>query len=143
LSGPSAHAAGRPPVRATQSNTAKYTQSARGTFSKVMPPVNVNVTILFSAYFTSENYLEGLKFISSTIAFFQSRSGLFNPQNTPALAGVISGLNAELISLDYRDASNLWGLLGAKYLPSVLYKVKTLPIKHEMPTPDVSVIKGT
>ncbi|MCP4442091.1 MAG: DUF4255 domain-containing protein [Aureispira sp.] len=130
-------------VDKTQSNTASYKQSSRGTFSKVMPPVNVNISILFSAYFTSENYLEGLKFISSTIAFFQSRSGIFDAQNTPALAGVISGLNAELISLDYRDASNLWGLLGAKYLPSVMYKIKTLPIKHELPTPDISVIRGT
>lgn len=127
----------------TQSNTASYKQTSRGTFSKVMPPVNVNVTVVFSAYFTSENYLEGLKFISSTIAFFQSRSGSFDPQNTPALGGILSGFNAELISLDYRDASNLWGLLGAKYLPSVVYKIKTLPIKHELPTPDVPVIKGT
>jgi hypothetical protein len=127
----------------TSSNVGGYSQSPRGGYTKVKAPVNVNITILFSAYFTSENYLEGLKFISSVIAFFQSRSGVFTQQNTPALSDLVERLQAELISLDTRELSNFWGVMGSKYLPSVIYKVKTLPIRHILPKPDIPVIKKT
>lgn len=127
----------------SQSNVGGYKQTASGNFTKVKPPINVNITILFSAYFTSENYLEGLKFISSVIAFFQSRSGIFTPQNTPALNEVVDRLQAELISLDTRELSNFWGIMGSKYLPSVIYKIKTLPIQHELPEPETPKITNT
>ena len=97
---------------------------------------------MFSAYFSSENYVEGLKFITSVIAFFQSRQGIFNPQNTPALNGIVEKLNAEMVSPDFRDMSNVWGGLGAKYLPSVLYRFKTLRIEHQLPAPEIPSIKS-
>jgi hypothetical protein len=116
---------------------------ASGGFTKINPPVEVNVYLLFSAYFTSENYVEGLKFISSVIAFFQSRQGIFSTQNTPALNGVIEKLSAEMVSPDFKDQSNVWNGLGAKYLPSVLYRIKTLPIEHVLPSAPISAIKST
>ncbi len=125
----------------SQSSVGSYKQSSSGGFSKVKAPVNTNITLLFSAYFTTENYLEGLKFIASVVAFFQFRAGVFTPQNTPALNGVVEKLQAELISLDTRELSNFWGIMGSKYLPSVIYKVKTLPIRHVVPEPDIPVIK--
>ena len=54
----------------SQSSVGSYKQSSSGGFSKVKAPVNTNITLLFSAYFTTENYLEGLKFIASVVAFF-------------------------------------------------------------------------
>lgn len=127
----------------SQSNVGGYKQNSRGSFQKFSPAVNINVTVLFSAYFTSENYLEGLKFISSVIAFFQSRSGIFNTQNLPELNGVVDRLQAELISMETRDLGNFWGIMGSKYLPSVVYKIKTLPINHELIFPEIPVIKKT
>jgi hypothetical protein len=124
-----------------KSNTGTYKPTKTGGFTKVNPPVEVNVYLLFSAYFTNENYVEGLKFISSVIAFFQSRQGIITPQNTPVLNGVVEKLNAELVSPDFRDLSNVWGGLGAKYLPSVLYRIKTMPIEHHMPKPNIPSIK--
>ena len=128
----------------TKSNTASYEQNTRGNFVKVNPPVNVNLYLLFSAYFTNENYTEGLKFISSVIAFFQNRSGIFTLQNTPGLgenAALLEKFTAELLPLEYRDVSNVWSGLGAKYLPSVLYRLRTLPIEHRDPTPEIPAIK--
>lgn len=127
----------------TQSNIGGYKQTPRGNFSKNKPPINMNITVVFAAYFTSENYLEGLKFIASVIAFFQSRSGSFTPQNTPAINGLVERLQSELITLDSRELSNFWGIMGSKYLPSVIYKIRTLPIKHELPIPETPTIKGT
>ena len=125
----------------TQSNVGGYSKTSSGAFTKVKPPVNINITILFSAYFTSENYLEGLKFIASIIAFFQFRQSTFTPQNTPEINGVFERLQAELISFDTRDLGNFWGIIGSKYLPSVVYKIKTLPIQHDVPTPEIPFIK--
>lgn len=127
----------------SQSTVGTYHQTPKGGFQKVKPPININITLVFSAYFTSENYSEGLKFISSVIAFFQSRSGAFSPQNTPALSAVTDRLQAELVSLDSRELSNFWGILGSKYLPSVVYKLKTLPIRHVLPTPEIPNIRRT
>ncbi|MDC0231563.1 DUF4255 domain-containing protein, partial [Aureispira] len=104
-------------------------------------PVNINITLLFSAYFTTENYLEGLKFVSSVVAFFQSRAGSFTPQNTPEINGIFERLQSELISFDTRDLGNFWGIIGSKYLPSVVYRIKTLPIRHDVPTPEIPFIK--
>jgi hypothetical protein len=126
-----------------RSNTGSYKPTSSGGFTRLNPPVEVNIYLLFSAYFTSENYIEGLKFISSVIAFFQSRQGIFSTQNTPALNGVIERLSAEMVSPEIRDQSNVWSGLGAKYLPSVLYRVKTLPIEHILPSAEISSIKST
>ncbi len=126
----------------SKSNTGTYKPTASGGFTKVNPPVEVNLYLLFSAYFTSENYVEGLKFITSVIAFFQSRQGIFSTQNTPALNGIIDKLSAEMISPDFRDQSNVWSGLGAKYLPSVLYRIKTLQIEHVLPSAEIASIKS-
>ncbi len=127
----------------SKSVTGSYEKTETGDFIKLNAPVNVQIYLLFSAYFTPENYLEGVKFISSTIAFFQSRNGIFDPQNSPALNGVIDKLQAELVPMEMRDVSNLWGLVGAKYMPSALYRLKTIPIQHRMPSPTIPYIKQT
>jgi hypothetical protein len=127
----------------SKSNTGTYEKTEKGDFIKVNAPVNIQIYILFSAYFTPENYLEGIKFITSTIAFFQSRSGVFDPQNTPALNNLIDRLYTEMMPMEFRDLSNVWSLVGAKYLPSVLYKIKTIPVQHRMPVPVIPYIKNT
>lgn len=124
----------------SQSNVSTYKPTARGSFVKKRPAVNVNIYIVFSAYFTPENYEEGLKFISSVIAFFQSRGGNMSRENTPGLTEIIDKVTMELIPLEFREISNVWGALGAKYLPSVVYRLRTLPIEHDMPSPEIPSI---
>lgn len=125
----------------TQSSVGGYKQTPKGTYKMVKPPVHINLTLLFSAYFTHENYSEGLKFITSVVAFFQSRAGVFNPSNTPNMPIGIDKMQAELLSLEMADLNNFWSSLGSKYLPSVLYRVKTIPIRHETLMPEIPVIK--
>ena len=48
------------------------------------PPVAINLYVIFYTYFAPNNYLEGLKFISGVISFFQSRSS-FESHDTPYL----------------------------------------------------------
>ena len=53
-------------------------------FLQKAAPVHLNLLVMFAANFSGSNYPEALKFLSSTVAFFQGRP-LFNHQNTPEL----------------------------------------------------------
>lgn len=90
-------------------------------------PVHLNLLLLFAATFSGTNYPEALKFISHTIAFFQSRP-VFNHQNTPELDPRIDKLVLDIENLSISDLSNLWGILSGKYMPSVLYRMRMVAI---------------
>ena len=90
-------------------------------------PVNLNLLVMFAANFNGSNYPEALKLISHTLAFFQGRPVL-NHHNTPELASDIERLVLEIEDLNATDLSNLWGVLGGRYLPSVLYRVRLITV---------------
>ena len=89
------------------------------------PVLTVNLHVLFSAYFSNGNYPESLRFISFIIAFFQQKSA-FNRVNTPRLDPEIDKLIFEMASISPEQLNNVWGCLGAKYMPSVIYKIRML-----------------
>lgn len=91
------------------------------------PPVHLNLMVMFAANFNGSNYPEALKFLSSTVSFFQGRP-VFNHQNSPDLDPRIDKLTMEIENLSVSDLSNLWGMLSGKYLPSVLYRMRMLSI---------------
>ncbi|MGY4829216.1 DUF4255 domain-containing protein [Sphaerotilaceae bacterium SBD11-9] len=91
------------------------------------PPVYLNLLVMFAANFGGSNYPEALKFISSTVAFFQGRP-VIDHQNTPELDRRIDKLVLDIENLSLSDLSNLWGMLSGKYLPSVLYRVRMVTV---------------
>lgn len=95
--------------------------------------LNINLYILFSAYFSAGNYEESLRFISYIIGFFQYKN-VFNRANTPALSDDIDRLTFEMTSIGTEQLNNIWACLGAKYMPSVIYKTRMLSF-------DESVVK--
>lgn len=105
---------------------------AGGGFSAGDRPIHVNLYVLFSAYFT--NYFESLKFISGVIGFFQS-----NP------SFVIDGSNilAEMHNIDFRDMSNIWTGFGAKYLPCVLFRFRTLNMDDDRINDEIPPVAGS
>ncbi len=95
------------------------------TLSNSQPPLNINLYILFSSYFSSTNYPEALRFLSFVIAFLQDKN-TFTQSNTPRLDESIDKLTFEMESVTSERLNNLWSTLGGKYMPSVLYKVRML-----------------
>ena len=87
------------------------------------PPIYFNLYLMFASYFSGNNYQEGLKFISSTISYFQGQD-VFDQQNSPGLSRNIDKLILDVENLNVTDLSNLWGILSGKYLPSILYRVR-------------------
>jgi hypothetical protein len=90
-----------------------------------MPPVCINLYILFSAYFSGNNYPEALRFISFIIAYFQS-GRVLTPANTPSMDARLEKLTFEMESIGTEKMNNIWATLGAKYMPSVVYKMRML-----------------
>jgi hypothetical protein len=119
-------------------NSGRMEIGATGTSKSVLPPVNLNLFIMFSCFFTSDNYKEGLKYLSNIIRFFQGRP-LFTSQSHPQLNTYgIEKLSFEIYHPDYQARNNMWTILGIKYLPSIIYKVKMLSlsdrlVKEELP----------
>ena len=104
-------------------------------------PIYLNLQIMMAANFNGNNYPDALKFISSTIIFFQ-RHSLFNHQVTPELDERIEKLFLEVENLTIQDLSNLWGTLGGKYIPSVLYKVRVVAFDTEEVVGQIPVVRN-
>jgi hypothetical protein len=106
-------------------------KNANGTFSVVNPEVSLNLFILISANFGNKetDYRESLKFLSHVVTFFQSRT-LFTPMNSPELDPGIQKLVIELQNISFEAQNNLWASLGAKYMPSVLYKLRMITMQE-------------
>jgi len=105
------------------------------------PPISINLYVMFAATFSGENYAESLKFISSVISFFQGKT-IFDKQNSPLLSDNIDRLSAELVNMDLNQLNNLWGSLGARYVPSLIYKFRILTYNSYMVKEDVPDLLG-
>lgn len=88
--------------------------------------VFINIYLLFSAKYA--NYNTGLKAISQVLTCFQSvRKILFTVDNEEQEAVM------NLHNLGFENLNNLWTVLGGKYLPSVIYKVRLLMFQQSPP----------
>ena len=95
------------------------------------PPIYMNLYVLFSASFNEKLNQEALKFLSAVVGFFQSKQ-VFTPDNTPELPNTIEHLSLQIKNQTFQEQSNMWAFLGAKYMPSILYKVRIIAIDEQL-----------
>ncbi len=88
-----------------------------------------NLYLLITPNF--DNYNETLKFLNASIQFFQANEILDATTN----ADIPSDLNKLEFELQkgesYMQMQNLWTALGAKYRPSLIYKMKLVTVATE------------
>src|SRR3546814_15594603 len=80
--------------------------------------------------------------ITQVISFFQRRS-VFTPVEVPELGPLdVKKLIFELYSTNFTELNQLWGILGGKYVPPVVYKMRPCVIQDapETPSPMVAAI---
>jgi hypothetical protein len=106
-----------------------------------VPNVSINLQIMFIVYFSSSNYSEGLKFLSLIISYMQQKP-VFTRANAPGLHESIDKLSVEMETYGSERLNNLWATIGAKYMPSVLYRVRMLTYNAEVSREYRPVIKG-
>lgn len=80
-----------------------------------------NFYILIAAKFST--YSDDLKAINLITQFFQSNK-IFTPVTNPGLDERIVRINVDLYNLKFEEINHIWSVLGNKYIPSIMYKVK-------------------
>lgn len=89
------------------------------------PPIHLNLYVILGAYFPAREVQSGLDVLTMAISYLQAKPS-WNSQNSPGLPSSVQRLVFEMESLDLHQQSHLWGSIGAKYLPSVLYKIRMI-----------------
>jgi Pvc16 N-terminal domain len=93
-------------------------------------PLHINLNVMLAANFGSSNYAEALKFISKAISYFQIHP-VFDRQSSPDMDSRIEKMILDIENLNIQDLSNIWGILGGKYLPSINYRVRMISISPD------------
>lgn len=98
----------------------RYSTSGGNKFEAINPSQRFNMDLLFTACF--DDYEEALKFLTATVSYFQGCNS-FTMKDHPDLPEGLGKLNFHIERLNYTETHNLWTAMGAKYQPSVIYKV--------------------
>ena len=127
----------------TLKNGKTYQKMPNGTVRYEEPPVYLNLYLLASANFP-DNYTNALIRLSQTIRFFQGKHS-FNLQNTVSatiLAAANDPLNPDrdalagleiyldLYAMTFEQINHLWGSLGGKQIPFVMYKLRLVMLRE-------------
>ena len=110
-----------------------YQRSTRlpdGNYSDVKPSERYNLILLISANF--DNYNETLRFLNDVIVFFQANVVLDAAVSSNIPPG-INKLEFEVEKISYHQMHSLWTAMGAKYQPSIIYKMRLLTIQGDQP----------
>jgi hypothetical protein len=96
------------------------------------PALKLNVYIMISGVSNmkdTERYINCLKILSYAVLFFQYKN-VFDKINSATLPDGIEKLIAEMVSLTFEQQNHIWGALGAKYQPSVMFKIRMLAYRE-------------
>ncbi|GAC1495762.1 MAG: hypothetical protein NVS1B13_26120 [Flavisolibacter sp.] len=110
---------------------AKHQENAFKTSSGVSyknPPVHINLYALFSVNRT--DYGDSLKWLALIVQFFQLNN-VFTPTSNPNLDSKIQKLIVDLFTLNFEQINQIWSVLGGKYMPSALYKIRQVSIDED------------
>ncbi len=102
-----------------------YIPSAAGTLQRIKPEARLNLYVLFVA--NHSNYTESLKSLSYVIGYFQNESA-YDYASIPEMEGD-GKLVLSLHSLSFEQINHVWGAMGAKYRPSVMYQMRIVVVR--------------
>ncbi|MEO5593074.1 MAG: DUF4255 domain-containing protein [Chitinophagaceae bacterium] len=119
-------------------------------------PVFLNLYVLFTANFSggvppNNGYVQALKRLSLVIEFFQGKN-VFTPATSsvplpPELSDLSNPeiaalkLNLELYTLTFEQINHLWGSLGGRQIPFVMFKVRMVSISERSVRREVPLIE--
>ncbi len=108
------------------------------------PPVHLNLYLLISA--NCDTYDKSLRSISKVIQFFQGKK-IFTSSNT-----IYNRTNVAFDVLDYfkfvlelftpsfEELNNVWGTLGGRQLPDVIYRIQLIKLERDKKRSSAPVI---
>jgi hypothetical protein len=96
----------------------------------VEPEIKLNLHLLFAAHFNQ--YDVALRQLSCVLTFFQGHP-VFTRERYPGLDRRIQKLGVDLIGLGFEQLNQLWAFVGAKQLPSAVYRVRLVALQDDAP----------
>jgi hypothetical protein len=111
------------------------------------PTQNLILSLLFASYNIDQSkYTEGIDKLEVVIRYFQNTRVFYwqapnLSENIPG-SGSYDKLIFEMVSLKTDQLNQMWSSLGARYMPSVLYKVQMISIQSEETSPDEIIKKA-
>ena len=106
------------------------------TMTRHNPLVHLNLYLLFSA--VNSNYSHAIIQMERVLTFFQGKH-VFDRTNTVFNDDRIEKLIFDLHPITFEQSNHLWGVLGSKQYPAVLYKVRLVTINAEKQTEEAII----
>lgn len=94
------------------------------------PALKLNLVLLLAGRF--QQYDQALRSLSLLLAFFHARP-LFTPANSPAMPAGFERMAMDLLSYGPEQMNQVWACLGAKHLPSVVYRLRMVVLQDVEP----------
>ncbi len=108
------------------------------------PPVHLNLYLLISA--NCDTYDKSLRSISKVIQFFQgkkiftSANTIYNRTNVAFDVLNYFKFVLEIFTPSFEQLNNVWGTLGGRQLPAVIYRIQLIKLEHDKKLSTSSVI---
>src|SRR5450759_3777635 len=123
-----------------------YSKSPEDKLYVTNPDIKLNLYMQFAAFSDNSTsvpsaYERSLLLLDQVVFFFQYRSVFNNSQYPVLMNSGIEKLLIEPVSLTFEQLNHLWATLGAKYLPSVIYKCRMLTFLEAIVSPEKQRIK--
>jgi len=133
----------------TLKNTPALKKDASGKARYENPPVYLNLYLLISCctktVSTDNDYFQALTNLSLVIRFFQGKNSFtaYDPAKLDKSFDDITDfrIKPELYTLTFEQINHLWGVLGGKQMPSVMYKLRLIAISGRKLLRDVPLIE--
>ena len=112
------------------------------------PPIYLNLYILFTCNYSGDHYQLALRRLSYIIQFMQSKN-TFSTSSSVAASTIdltqsgVSDLEftLELYTLTFEQINHLWGSLGGRQVPFVMFKMRLVVITDRSAVREVPLIE--
>lgn len=106
------------------------------------PAVHLYLTILITSVRRAGAYGMSLQDLQNVIGAFQKKY-MFDHVNTPALNANIEKLILDMVSLNLQQLHEIWSVLGGRYFPSVVYRIRmvTIDTLTDIPGPLINQVE--
>lgn len=112
------------------------------------PPIYLNLYILFTCNYSGDHYQLALRRLSYIIQFVQSKNSFSTASSVAAASLDLSQLGVsdleftlELYTLTFEQINHLWGSLGGRQVPFVLFKMRLVAITDRSAVREVPLIE--
>lgn len=94
------------------------------------PALKLNLVCVLAGRF--QQYAQAWRHLSLVMGFLHARP-VFTPEESPGMPAGLGRLSLELANWTPEQMNQLWGTLGAKHLPSVIYRLRVVILQDSEP----------